>query len=55
MGYESNGTTLKTSFDPDQEVDRGQFGTILSRLLRGTKNNGGTLYYQRHLQALKTA
>lgn len=35
------------------EVDRSQFGTILSRLLRGTKNNDGTPYYVHHLNALK--
>jgi hypothetical protein len=54
MGYESDGVTIKKTFDPNQEVDRAQFGTILSRLLRGTKNNGGEVYYQKHLSALKS-
>ncbi|MFA6256572.1 MAG: immunoglobulin-like domain-containing protein, partial [Candidatus Absconditabacterales bacterium] len=53
MGYESDGVTLKKTFDPNQKVDRAQFGTILSRLLRGTKNNGGIKYYENHLKALK--
>jgi hypothetical protein len=47
--------TLKKTFDPNQTVDRAQFGTILSRLLRGNENNGGTPYYQKHLAALKKA
>ncbi|MCX6824097.1 MAG: DUF5011 domain-containing protein [candidate division SR1 bacterium] len=54
MGYASDGITLNKNFNPDEEVDRAQFGTILSRLLRGDKNNGGILYYQKHLQALKS-
>ena len=54
MGYESDGIILKQTFVPNDEVDRGQFGTILSRLLRGEKNNGWTTYYEGHLNALKT-
>ena len=54
MGLQTDWVTQNDNFYPDQEVDRGQFGTILSRLLRGTKNNGGTVYYQKHLDALKT-
>jgi hypothetical protein len=53
MWYESDGVTLKKTFDPNQKVDRAQFGTILSRLLRGTKNNGWIKYYENHLKALK--
>ncbi len=53
MGYESDGKRTKHTFDPNTEVDRAQFGTILSRLIRGDKNNGGDIYYQRHLEALK--
>jgi hypothetical protein len=45
--------TLRKTFDPNQTVDRAQFGTILSRLLRGNENNGGTPYHQQHLAALK--
>ncbi|MEI7919553.1 MAG: hypothetical protein WCH65_05130 [bacterium] len=36
MGYETDGITKKQSFDPSEIVDRAQFGTVLSRLLRGT-------------------
>ncbi|MCX6823257.1 MAG: hypothetical protein NTX91_04695 [candidate division SR1 bacterium] len=53
MGYANDGVTLNKNFYPDQEVDRAQFGTILSRLLRGEKYNGGMPYYQKHLAALK--
>ena len=54
MGYDSNGKTVKKIFNPLAEVDRAQFGTILSRLLRGNLNNQtGTAYYQKHLEALK--
>ena len=52
MGYASDGVTLNTNFNPEQEVNRSQFGTILSRLLRGAKNNSGNPYYLKHLQAL---
>ena len=55
MWYESDGVTMNINFNPEQEVDRAQFGTILSRLLRWAKNNGSTPYYLKHLQALKTA
>jgi hypothetical protein len=40
MGFASNGTTVKINFNPEVEVDRAQFGTILSRLLRAGKYNG---------------
>ena len=53
MWYESNGVTIKQYFDPTTIIDRSQFGTILSRLLRGAKNNGGTPYYLNHLSALQ--
>lgn len=53
MWYASDRVTINTNFNPDTEVDRGQFGTILSRLLRGDKNNSATNYYTNHLQALK--
>lgn len=39
MGLESNGVTPLESFNPNDIVDRAQFGTILSRLIRGSKNN----------------
>jgi len=44
-----------TSFDPNGEVTRAQFGTILSRALYGTTYEWGTLYYLKHLTALKAA
>jgi hypothetical protein len=53
MGLESDGVSVKNTFDPNQEVDRAQFGTILSRLIRGNKNNDVEVYYQKHLKALK--
>jgi hypothetical protein len=37
MGLENDGLTPKKNFDPNQEVNRAQFGTILSRLLRTNK------------------
>ena len=55
MGYDSNGKTVKSTFNPNAEVDRAQFGTILSRLLYGDKYNGGKTYYTNHLDALKNA
>ena len=36
-------------------VNRAQFGTILSRLIYGEANNGGTPFYEKHLNALKAA
>jgi hypothetical protein len=55
MGYQADGVTIKKNFDPLVEVDRGQFGTILSRLLRAGKYNGGTPYFSKHLKTLKEA
>jgi len=55
MGFESDGITVKKHFDPMDQVDRAQFGTILSRLLRAGKYNGGNPYYAKHLNALKNA
>ena len=52
MGYDDNGNQNKT-FDPFATVNRAQFGTILSRVLRGTKYNGADPYYLKHLNALK--
>jgi hypothetical protein len=53
MGYDDNGNQ-STTFDPFATVNRAQFGTILSRVLRWTKYNGGDPYYIKHLNALKT-
>jgi len=53
MGLESDGITVKKTFDPSAVIDRGQFGTVLSRLIRTGKYNGGNPYYTKHLTALK--
>ena len=42
-------------FYPTDEVTRAQFGTILSRVIWGTRYNNGTTYYTSHLNALKLA
>lgn len=43
-----------TDFDPNGEVTRAQFGTVLSRALWGQEHNtSGELYYLNHLNALK--
>lgn len=44
-----------TAFRPYDTVTRGEFGTVLSRAIRGDENDGGTPYYQAHLNALKNA
>ncbi len=44
-----------TAFNPNGAVTRAQFGTVLSRVLRGTENEGGTPYYAKHLKALNDA
>ncbi|MEI6673238.1 MAG: S-layer homology domain-containing protein [bacterium] len=42
-------------FYPNAMVTRGEFGTVLSRTLWGTKYNiPGNEYYTKHLNALKT-
>lgn len=52
MGLNANGTP-KNTFDPNAIVTRAQFGTILSRVIRGSQYNGGNPYYSSHLLALK--
>ena len=58
MGLEPNGNTPKKVFDPNDFVDRAQFGTILSRLIYGDVYNvysgEETTYkwYEKHLRAL---
>ena len=44
-----------TAFNPNGIVTRAQFGTVLSRILYGTANDGGDPYYTNHLAALKDA
>ena len=58
MGLKSDGQTPDKQFNPYEQVDRAQFGTILSRLIYGDIYNiysgEETQYkwYQKHLQAL---
>lgn len=41
-------------FNPNGEVTRAEFGTVLSRALYGDANNAeGGMYYIKHLNALK--
>lgn len=42
-----------TAFDPNGIVTRAQFGTVLSRALRGSLFDGANPYYKDHLQSLK--
>jgi hypothetical protein len=42
------------NFNPNGEVTRAEFGTVLSRALYGTLYNDGQPYYLNHLNALKT-
>ena len=42
-----------SSFDPYGSVDRGQFWTVLSRILYADTYNGWNPYYVKHLNALK--
>jgi len=43
-----------TDFNPNGTVTRAQFGTVLSRAIRGDEYNmTGNIYYTNHLQALK--
>jgi hypothetical protein len=44
-----------TAFNPAAVVTRAQFGTVLSRALRGDMYNDGDPYYIYHLQALQEA
>lgn len=55
MGYKADGVTKRAKFEPNKQVTRAQFITILSRLLRGNKNdnNDAVWYYKKHLWALK--
>ncbi|MDR0860841.1 MAG: hypothetical protein LBO09_07940 [Candidatus Peribacteria bacterium] len=56
MGMEGDGIGVQENFFPKSNITRAEVGTILSRLLRGTKYSaqpGDETYYDRHLQALK--
>lgn len=50
MGIGTNGI-----FNPNGQVTRAEFGTVLSRVLYGDTYNGGNPYYEAHLNALKAA
>jgi len=56
MWLHPDGNTPKQVFDPEQFVDRAQFGTILSRLIYGDVYNVYTWenykWYEKHLRAL---
>jgi hypothetical protein len=40
-------------FNPQGEMTRAEFGTVLSRILRGNTYNSNDVYYQQHLQQLQ--
>ena len=44
-----------SAFRPYDTISRAEFGTALSRVLWGSKYEGGTPYYANHLNALKAA
>jgi len=50
MGVGTNGI-----FNPNGIVDRATFGTVLSRVIRGDKYDGGNPWYANHLSALNAA
>jgi hypothetical protein len=53
MGVRPTGAPLP-DFMPDSDVTRAEFGTVFSRILRGSTYEGNDqAWYQRHLQALK--
>lgn len=56
MWMESNWVDVKQNFDPNLYVTRAEFGTVLSRLLWWTTyaTEDGSVYYKKHLQALKS-
>jgi len=49
------GINTNNKFNPKDEVTRAEFGTILSRILYGTRYEWGILYYTKHLDALRVA
>ena len=54
MGINTDGTP-NTQFNPNDVVDRAQFGTILSRVIWWAVYNDGNPWYSLHLNALQTA
>ncbi len=57
MGYDADGTTKRALFEPNREVSRAQFATLLSRLLWDNMfdNNDDTYYYVEHIKSLRAA
>lgn len=55
MGLHSDWVQVKDNFDPNDQVIRAEFGTVLSRLLWWTKyaTDDGELFYKYHLEALR--
>jgi hypothetical protein len=49
------GINMDDKFNPNAEVTRAEFGTMLSRTLYGDIYEWGILYYTKHLDALKAA
>jgi len=54
MGIRADGTP-DIYFHPERRVTRGEFGTVLSRVLRGNLFDGATPFYENHLFALHHA
>lgn len=55
MGIDAKGNAI-THFNPQGEVSRAEFATVLSRILFGDKyNQAGADFASKHLEALKTA
>jgi hypothetical protein len=52
MGIIGNSSS---TFKPYETVNKAEFGTMLARILWGTKYDGGVPYYQAPLNALKNA
>lgn len=57
MGYDADGVTKRSLFEPNREVSRAQFATLLSRLLWNEtfNNNDNTYYYVEHIKSLRAA
>jgi hypothetical protein len=54
MGYNFDGKTVKTFFNPDEEISIAEIATVVSRWLRGTTYRGSEeRRYQNHFLALQ--
>ena len=55
MGIDANGNAI-AHFNPQGEVSRAEFATVLSRVMFGDKyNQAGADFASKHLEALKSA